>query len=257
MSRRAIPGLLELVVPIAVLVAWGVWSSSAHSFYFPPLTDILTTFKDTWLFERATSDALPSLERMFAGFAIAAVAGVAIGIPLGMQPALMRALTPLIEFLRAVPPPALIPFGIVVLGTNSAMKIFVIALVCFFPVLLNAVDGVRGVDSAYAETSRVYRIDRWRYVTSVLLPAALPQIVAGLRTALSLALILMVISEMVASTNGIGYFILQSQRSFALPEMWSGIVLLGLIGYVLNLMFVLVERRVLHWHRGARGRSDA
>jgi ABC-type nitrate/sulfonate/bicarbonate transport system permease component len=86
----------------------------------------------------------------------------------------------------------------------------------------------------------------------VTLPAAAPQIFAGMRTALSLALILMVISEMVASTNGIGYFVLQSQRSFAIPEMWSGILLLGILGYVLNGLFLLVERRVLRWHRGAR-----
>ena len=85
-----------------------------------------------------------------------------------------------------------------------------------------------------------------------MLPAASPQIFAGMRTSLSLALILMVISEMVASTNGIGFFVLQSQRSFAIPEMWAGILLLGLLGYALNLIFMLVERRVLAWHRGAR-----
>ena len=85
-----------------------------------------------------------------------------------------------------------------------------------------------------------------------MLPAAAPQIFAGLRTSLSLSLILMVISEMVASANGIGYFILQSQRSFAITEMWSGILLLGLLGYLFNAVFTLVERRVLAWHRGAR-----
>jgi ABC-type nitrate/sulfonate/bicarbonate transport system permease component len=85
-----------------------------------------------------------------------------------------------------------------------------------------------------------------------MLPAASPQIFAGMRISLSLALILMVISEMVASTNGIGYFVLQSQRTFAIPEMWSGIFLLGILGYVFNAGFILIERRVLRWHRGAR-----
>jgi ABC-type nitrate/sulfonate/bicarbonate transport system permease component len=85
-----------------------------------------------------------------------------------------------------------------------------------------------------------------------MLPAAGPQIFAGMRTSLSLALILMVISEMVASTNGIGYFVLQSQRSFDIPEMWSGILLIGIIGYALNVVFLLIERRVLRWHRGSR-----
>jgi ABC-type nitrate/sulfonate/bicarbonate transport system permease component len=111
---------------------------------------------------------------------------------------------------------------------------------------------VAGVDPTLRETARVYDIGPVDRVLRVTLPAAAPQIFAGMRTALSLALILMVISEMVASTNGIGYFVLQAQRSFAIPEMWSGILLLGILGYVLNAIFLLVERRVLRWHRGAR-----
>ena len=135
------------------------------------------------------------------------------------------------QFLRAIPAPALLPFAILVLGVGNSMKIFIIAFVCLWPVLLNTIDGVAGVDPTLRETARVYRIGARDRILRVMLPAAAPQIFAGMRTSLSLALILMVISEMVASTNGIGYFVLQSQRSFAIPEMWSGILLLGLLGY--------------------------
>ncbi|HYY23828.1 MAG TPA: ABC transporter permease subunit, partial [Thermoleophilaceae bacterium] len=128
----------------------------------------------------------------------------------------------------------------------------IIALVCLFPVLLNTIDGVTGVDPTLRETTRVYGIGGGDRLWRVMLPAASPQIFAGMRISLSLALILMVISEMVASTNGIGYFVLQSQRTFAIPEMWSGIFLLGILGYVFNAGFILIERRVLRWHRGAR-----
>jgi ABC-type nitrate/sulfonate/bicarbonate transport system permease component len=124
--------------------------------------------------------------------------------------------------------------------------------VCLWPVLLNTIDGVTGIDPTLRETARVYGVGGRDRLRRIVLPAASPQIFAGMRTSLSLALILMVISEMVASTNGIGFFVLQSQRSFAIPEMWSGILLLGLLGYALNLIFVVVERRVLAWHRGAR-----
>jgi ABC-type nitrate/sulfonate/bicarbonate transport system permease component len=119
-------------------------------------------------------------------------------------------------------------------------------------VLLNTMDGIGGIDHTLLDTARVYQIGARDRILRIMLPAAGPQIFAGLRTSLSLSLILMVISEMVASTNGIGYFVLQSQRTFAIPEMWAGIVLLGILGYVLNLIFLLVERRVLRWHRGAR-----
>jgi|tagenome__1003787_1003787.scaffolds.fasta_scaffold20976552_6 ABC-type nitrate/sulfonate/bicarbonate transport system permease component len=256
MSRRATLAAVEIAVPVVVIAAIWFWSAGSDVYYYPPLSDVLKTFKDTWLFDRVGSDVIPSLIRLFFGYFIAVGVGVAGGIALGMSPVLRRVAAPIVEFLRAIPAPALLPFALLVLGVGNDSKIFVIAFVCLWPVLLNAVDGVAGVDPTLVDTGRVYRIpasDRLRYVV---LPAAAPQIFAGMRTSLSLALILMVISEMVASSNGIGYFVLQSQRSFAIPEMWSGIILLGLLGYVFNAGFLLVERRVLAWYRGSRAGAE-
>lgn len=250
--RRARLVLLELAVPVVVVVAWWVWSANADNFYFPALSEILRTFADTWVFERVGSDVLPSLARLGAGFGIAVVVSIPLGTVLGLSTAARRVTEPIVEFVRAIPPPALLPFAILVLGVGDAMKVFIIALVGLWPILLNTIDGVRGVDHTMLETARVYGVRGVERLRRVIWPAALPQIFAGMRTSLSLALILMVISEMVASTSGIGYFILQSERSFDIPEMWSGIVLLGLLGYLLNAAFGLVERKVLRWHRGAR-----
>jgi ABC-type nitrate/sulfonate/bicarbonate transport system permease component len=252
MSRRALYVTAEIVTPLAVLAAIWVYTTNSGTFYYPPLSDILSSFADTWLFERVSSDVIPSLVRLFAGYAIAVFLGVALGVVLGQSRVLHRVATPIIEFLRAIPPPALIPFTILVLGVGNDSKIFLIALVCLWPILLNAIDGVAGVEPTLKDTSEVYRITRVDRLRHVVLPAAAPQIFAGMRTSLSLALILMVISEMVASTNGIGYFVLQSQRSFAITEMWSGIILLGILGYVFNAVFSVIERRMLAWHRGAR-----
>jgi ABC-type nitrate/sulfonate/bicarbonate transport system permease component len=251
-TKRIVGLVLELSVPILVLVAWGVWSAGSTTYYYPPLTDILETFRDTWVFERVGSDVVPSLVRMGLGYAIAVIAGVGVGLLLGLSPRSRRAAAPIIEFLRAIPPPALLPFAILVIGVGAGMKVFIIAFVCVWPILLNTLDGVGGVDPTLRDTTRIYGISNRDRVLRVMLPAAGPQIFAGMRTSLSLALILMVISEMVASTNGIGYFVLQSQRSFDIPEMWSGILLIGIIGYALNLVFLLIERRVLRWHRGSR-----
>jgi ABC-type nitrate/sulfonate/bicarbonate transport system permease component len=249
---RRLGPVLEVVVPIALLALWGVWSANTDTFYYPPLTEILETFNETWVFERFGSDVVPSLLRLGAGFAIAAVAAVAIGIPLGLNPTARRAAAPIVEFLRAIPPPALLPLAIVVVGVGNTMKVLIIAFVCLWPILLNTIDGIRGIEPTLNDTARVFGIRGLTRLRLMTLPAAAPQIFAGMRTSLSLAVIMMVISEMVASTNGIGFFVLQSQRSFAIPEMWSGIVLLGIVGYALNLLFAAVERRVLAWHRGAR-----
>jgi ABC-type nitrate/sulfonate/bicarbonate transport system permease component len=251
-GRRLLGTGLEVTVPLLLLVAWGVASARSETYYFPPLTDILSTFADTWVFERVGSDVVPSLVRMGLGFGIAVVVAISAGLLLGMSRRSRIATAPIVEFLRAIPPPALLPFAILVIGVGNSMKVFIIAFVCIWPILLNTIAGVTGVDPTLRETTRVYGISRRDRVWRVMLPAASPQIFAGMRTSLSLALILMVISEMVASTNGIGYFVLQSQRTFAIPEMWSGILLLGILGYTLNAAFVLIERRVLRWHRGAR-----
>ena len=256
MSRRALLIGVEIAVPVVVIAVIWFWSAGSDVYYVPPLKDVLSTFKDTWLFERVGSDVVPSLVRLFIGYFIAVAVGVGGGIALGLSPVLRRISEPIVEFLRAVPAPALLPFALLVLGVGNDSKIFVIAFVCVWPILLNAVDGVAGVDPTLVDTGRVFRIPASDRLRHVVLPAAAPQIFAGMRTSLSLALILMVISEMVASSNGIGYFVLQSQRSFAIPEMWSGIILLGLLGYAFNAVFLLVERRALAWHRGARAGSE-
>jgi len=251
-KRTKLLGLgLEILVPLAAVGVLAIWTSQQDSYYYPPLGDVLSTFNDTWLFERVGSDLIPSLERMAVGFVIAVVAGVSFGLLLGRSRRARIAATPIIEFLRAIPPPALLPFAILVMGVGSGMKIFIIAVVCVWPVLLNTIDGASSLDLTLEDTTRAYSISKRDRLLRVVLPAAGPQIFAGIRLAVSLALILMVISEMVASTNGIGYFILQSQRTFAISEMWSGILLLGILGYALNMVFVMIERRVLRWHRGA------
>jgi ABC-type nitrate/sulfonate/bicarbonate transport system permease component len=246
--KRVAP-LLEVLVPVALLGLWAAWSAGSETFYYPPLTDILETFNETWLFERVGSDVVPSLLRLGAGYAIAVVAAVLVGIPLGLSRTARSAASPIVEFLRAIPPPALLPLAIVVIGVGNSMKVLIIGFVCLWPVLLNTIDGIRGMDPTLTDTTRIYGVRGLDRLRLVVLPAAAPQIFAGMRTSLSLAVIMMVISEMVASTNGIGFFVLQSQRSFAIPEMWSGILLLGILGYALNLLFAGVERHVLAWHR--------
>ena len=243
---------LEITVPLLVLVVWGLLSAGSESFYFPPLTSILSPVADIWLFERIGSDVVPSLVRMGLGYGAAVLIAVVVGLSLGLMRRGRLVAGPIVEFLRSIPPPALLPFAILVFGTGTDMKVFIIAFVCLWPILLNTIDGVTGVDPTLRETTRVYGVSTIDRIRLVVMPAAAPQIFAGMRTSLSLALILMVISEMVASTNGIGYFVLQAQRRFNMPEMWSGIFVLGILGYALNAGFVLVERRVLRWHRGAR-----
>jgi ABC-type nitrate/sulfonate/bicarbonate transport system permease component len=157
-----------------------------------------------------------------------------------------------LEFLRALPPPVLVPILMLFAGIGDVMKVLVILSGCVWPILLNTVEGVRAVDEVLADTCRAYGITGADRLRHLVLRAASPQIVTGARQALSIGIILMVISEMFAARSGLGFTVVQFQRGFQIPEMWSGVLLLGLLGVALSLAFRLVERRVLAWYHGVR-----
>ena len=127
-----------------------------------------------------------------------------------------------------------------------------IAFFCMFPILLNTIEGIRGIDPTLIDTARSYRIPPQERIRRIVLPGALPQIVAGMRTSLSLAVIMMVLAEYFSSTSGVGYVLLISKNTFEMAPMWAAILLIGLLGYLLNVVFLLFERRALAWHRGWR-----
>ncbi|TCP57204.1 ABC-type nitrate/sulfonate/bicarbonate transport system permease component [Tamaricihabitans halophyticus] len=263
MTRRIGYLLLPAILPIAVLLGYGIWSIPAQNFYFPPLPEIIGFFRDIWLFDRIGSDLVPSLARMLSAYAISIGLGVPIGLALGFSRLLRTACEPVVEFLRALPAPALIPFALLIFGAGNGSKLFVIVLGAIWPILLNSLDGARGVDRTQLDMARSYQVPRLARLRHIVLPAASPRIFAGMRTSLAIALILMVVSEMVASSHGLGYFVLQAQRSFAIPEMWTGIILLGILGFLLNAIFLRIENRVLFWHRAVtrkrptKARSEA
>jgi ABC-type nitrate/sulfonate/bicarbonate transport system permease component len=183
------------------------------------------------------------------------VLGVALGVLIGAYRPVFRLLDPFLQFLRAIPPTAIIPVGILLIGIGDTMKILVIAFGAFWPILVNAADGARAVTSERLDTARIFGLSPFETLVSVTFPSALPGIFAGLRTGLSIAFIMIVVSEMIGSTNGLGYYILQAQRTFAIPEMYGGIVLLAILGYALNTGFLAVEHRVLAWHHGQTART--
>jgi ABC-type nitrate/sulfonate/bicarbonate transport system permease component len=243
------------LVPVILFVLWLVASADSENFFFPALHKILAAFRDTWLYGSGAAEILPSLWRLAVGFLASLAFALVVGVLLGSSKVARDYTEPVFEFFRAIPPTVMIPVLLVIAGIGDASKITVISFGCLWPMLLNTVEGVRSVDSVLKDTCRVYRIGGLRRLMVLTLPAASPQIVTGMRTGLSIAIILMVISEMFASRNGIGFTIIQFQRTFAIPEMWSGILLLGLIGVALSLVMRLFEMRVLHWYEGARKRG--
>ncbi|GAA2209551.1 ABC transporter permease [Nonomuraea monospora] len=244
--------LLVLAVPVLLIAAWWVATAGSLNFFWPPLSQIAGAFGETWFTGRFTADVLPSLARLLAGFLAAVLLGVGLGVAIGSSRTLRGLLEPVLEFFRAIPSPVLVPILMLFAGIGNGMKVLVIVSGCVWPVLLNTVEGVRAVDEVLRDTARSYRFSRRSRLLHLVLRGASPQIAAGARQALSIGIILMVISEMFAASNGLGFTIIQFQRSFAIPQMWTGIILLGLIGIVLSMLFRLAEARMLSWYTGLR-----
>nr|MCW2727415.1 transporter permease [Aeromicrobium sp.] len=241
-----------VTLPLLLILAWWLLTINSTNFFVPRPGPLASTFVDTWFSERFTTDVVPSLTRFAIGVTLAIVLGIASGLVIGTFSWVRRFCEPLLEFFRAVPPPVLVPVFLVVLGASDTMKVAVIVSGAVWPVLLNTVEGVRSVDSVLSDTCRSYRVHGAARFRHLVLRSASPQIMAGVRQALSIGLILMVISEMFASSSGLGFTIIQFQRSFAVDAMWSGILVLGLIGVLLSFLFHLVERRVLSWYHSQR-----
>lgn len=239
----------EIWLPILLLVVWLLVSAQVNSFYFPPLTEILEVSGELWFWQGTIEDIIPSVVRLLTGFALGTLAGIVFGVLLGLLRGLEDAIRPVLEFVRATPGVALLPLVMLFLGVGDAMKIIMIAIVSVWPVLLNTIDAVRSVEPVQLQVARSFHLDRMSRLRYMLLPSAAPQVFAGARTALATSVIAMVFTEMVGSPGGIGYFILNAQRRFQTVEMWSGILALGVVGYLLNYLFRVVEHRMLRWHR--------
>ncbi|WP_308257328.1 ABC transporter permease [Pseudonocardia lacus] len=246
---------------VAAVAVWQVAAASAASAFFPPPSRIAQQVWDGWLVgesgrplltDVAIDNLLPSLGRMFGSWLIAVVVGVTLGIALGRSAKALDYVGPLLAFFRAIPPPVLAPVFLLVFNLGTPMQVATIVFGVIWPLILNSVDGARSVDPTQYATARAFRLPRRQWVFGVVVPAALPKVFAGLRVSLSLALILMVISELLGAVDGLGYQLNIAKSSFDFPAMWAVVVLLGVLGYLFNSVLLVVERRVLRWQPGRK-----
>lgn len=257
MKRHIKAVVVEAWLPIALVSAWWALSANSTSLYFPSLQRIMERFVDLWLAEPFVEHVLPSLRNLGMGLSLGLAAALVLGVMLGLLSRVAAAFNPLLEFMRSTPVLALLPLIVVFLGLGTAAKVAIIALGAFWPTFLNTIDGVRAVDPQIREVAQAFSLKYSTIIGRIVLPSATPQIMVGVRTSVSIAVVVMVGSELFGSTSGIGYFVLQSQRTYAIADMWAGLLMLGVLGYVLNLAASLVERGTLRWYRGMHHESIA
>jgi ABC-type nitrate/sulfonate/bicarbonate transport system permease component len=233
----------------ALLLAWEFASATSlvDPISLPRVSLILGSLVKNFANGELPNQLLPTLWRIVAGFSLAILIAIPLGLLMGTSPIIYRTLEPTTEFIRPIPSSAYIPVAILFLGIGDEMKIFVIMLSCVFPVLLNTYSGVRSIDPVLIDTGRTFGVSRIKALLQIVLPAALPSIFAGMRISLGLALVVAVVAEMIAGNSGIGYFILDMQRIFRIPEMFAGIFTLGALGFLINFFFLKAEAYFLRW----------
>lgn len=188
-----------------------------------------------------------SLFRTATGFAIAACIGVPLGILLGYNKRAGAFLLPIFGFLRPIPALAFIPIVVIWFGIGEFAKVFVIFMTAFLYVLLGSVSGVRSVPNDYFRLGRTYHLSTFSTLFRIVLPSALPEIFVSLRTAMALSWAVVVASELIAAQVGLGYLIQSASQVYAINKVYVGVALIGLVGVSIDIVFLMIERRMLHW----------
>ncbi|MBN9065923.1 MAG: ABC transporter permease [Rhizobiales bacterium] len=199
-----------------------------------------------------TEKLFATIRRMIYGWLLASLVGIALGAAIGTSKVLREYLAPMFEFLRPLPASAIIPVAIALLGLSDPMALAVIAFGSLWPVLLATIHGFSAVEPRLYEVGRALRLSRPAVIFKIALPSASPDILAGMRLGLTVALILSVVCEMLAGRDGLGNWILLSARAFRAPDLYAGVILLGVLGYVSSVAIAAVEHRLLIWRDRAR-----
>jgi len=234
-------------LPAGLILGWWILSADSESVYFPPLQEIVGRLHEQWFFAEFGINLLPSLQIMLLGFVFAVGVGIFLGVLLGLVPLLDNTSSFLVSFLRSIPPVMLLPPAVILFGFGDGMRVGVVAFGALWPTLLNTIEGVRGFGQGYREVLRSYQVPWPRQVFRAILPNAMPQILSGVSTSLQFSLIMLVVSESVAATRGIGFKVLEAQRSFDSLGTWAGTLLLGILGILLGLGFEFFRRRAIRW----------
>jgi NitT/TauT family transport system permease protein len=233
--------------PLAVVHKWWLYLLPYEA--FDPKGDWLDRIK--WIFSgEMIRDTWESMGRVVGGFAVGGILALPLGLLMGSSQVLYRYLNPLVQVLRPIPPIAYIPLAILWFGLGNAPAIFLIALGAFFPVLINTIAGVRAVDSIYLRAAQNLGANQWTIFRRVILPAATPYILSGVRIGIGTAFIVVIVSEMIAVNNGLGFRILEAREYFWSDKIIAGMFTIGFLGLAIDTAMNRLNNYLLRWHRG-------
>jgi ABC-type nitrate/sulfonate/bicarbonate transport system permease component len=241
-----LPGLVFIALVLAAL-EYSTRSGVINRALFPPPSVVASKFWELLMRGTFLRPLGATLALFAAGYAFAVISGVLLGLAMGTSRTIYHLLNPLIESIRPIPKAALVPVLMLFLGFGASMQFTAVALASFFPVLINTIQGVLGTDPVLTATGRTFGLGRTAITFKIILPAALPYIFTGMRVAVGLALLMTILTEMLAGGGGLGYLVLENQRSFRIRDMYAWLVILAVIGLLINIALAHAERRFVPW----------
>ncbi|MCB2218561.1 ABC transporter permease [Desulfofustis glycolicus] len=240
----------KFVSPILVLLIWqGISAYGIVPNWFLPIpTEVLKTLVGMMMSGEVPHHTLISLGRAVSGYLLAAVVGIALGLLIAWSTLIEDFFDPLIELIRPLSTFALIPIFFLWFGIGNTSKILIIFKSCFFPIVINTIAGIKGVDSKLIMAAQSLGANGFQLWTRVLLPSALPMIITGLRISTAIAMMALVGVEMLSSDSGLGFLVIDAQRTFDTERVFAGIGILSILGFSLDKLARYIQSKVLAWH---------
>ena len=240
----------SILLLVIIAVIWSIWGTNGetNTLIMPSLKDVFQTFC-TDVVDGSLLAALGiSMKRVLTGYVISAVLGIGLGIVIGLSKHMQRLTNLVIQIIRPIPPIAWIPLVILWMGIGEGSKVFLIFLGGFFPVLINVTDGIRYTDKKLTEVAAVMETPRKKYITQLVIPAAMPSIFTGLKVSLGSCWTCVVAAELVASTSGIGYMISNARNFGQMDVVIVGMLSIGVVGKIMDVILNIIGKYVLAWN---------
>jgi len=236
---------------VVILLVWELVARLewVDTLFLPAPSKIFTYFGEMILNFEILKHTGSSLGRVTIGFGLAVATAIPLGILMGWFKLIDTIVDPVVELIRPVSPIAILPLAILWFGIGDASKIFIIWLSCMFPTLIATYTAVKGLDRSFIYAAASLGANQWEILRTVAVPAAMPQIFAGIRISVGVGLIVIISSEMVAARHGLGYMILTAQQTFNVEEIFVGIIVIGLLGFCADQGLRYMKQRIMPWHR--------
>jgi ABC-type nitrate/sulfonate/bicarbonate transport system permease component len=248
-SARTRDRLLNVISPLALLTLWELCArfDVIDTRFFPAPSSVLSIAVEMLQSGELVTHTAASMQRLAYGTILGGVPALVLGIVMGLNRTIRALFDPLIAATYPVPKSAILPLALLVFGLGEASKVFMVAIGVFFPVVINATTGVLEINKIYLDVGRNYQASRWNTFWTIALPGALPVIMTGFKLGIGIGLVLIAVAEMVAAKSGLGYLIWSAWSTFAVEQMYVGLFVIALIGFLITLVLNELERVIIPW----------